>query len=212
MIRRQMAVFSALIGLLNPPTGHAADLTAVVRDTDGQPVPDAVVFIPTGSDALPNQVERMIQRNETFNPFVLPVAAGTTAEFPNEDPFRHHVYSFSPAKQFELKLYGGDELQQVTFETPGAIALGCNIHDNMLGYIFVVEGHLFGKTDQSGNATITGLEDGQVSEAQVWHPRLRGPARRTAQSVTAGQTVNFEIRLKNDRRGRGGSDFEQGVY
>ena len=130
-------------------------------------MPDAVVFVQSDSGSSTNQMEQMVQRNEAFNPFVLPVAVGTTVEFPNEDPFRHHVYSFSPAKQFELKLYCGDELQQVNFESPGVVALGCNIHDNILGYIYVVDTNLFGKTDQDGTVTISGMADGEVGEAQV---------------------------------------------
>ena len=212
MVRQKLAIFSTLAVLLAPLAGGAADLTVSVRDSEGQPVPDAVVFVQSDSGSSTNQMEQMVQRNEAFNPFVLPVAVGTTVEFPNEDPFRHHVYSFSPAKRFELKLYGGDELQQVKFDTPGVVALGCNIHDNMLGYIYVVDTHVFGKTDQDGVVTISGLQDGEIGEAQVWHPRLRGPARRTVMTVTAGQSVTFEIGLKSDRRRQRGNDFEEGVY
>ena len=193
MVRQKLAIFLTLAVLLAPLSSDAAELAVLVRDSDGNPVQDAVVFVQSQSGTTLNQIERMVQRNESFNPFVLPVAIGTTVEFPNEDPFRHHVYSFSPAKQFELKLYGGDELQQVKFETPGVVALGCNIHDNMLGYIYVVDSHVFGKTNEDGAVTISGLQDGEVGEAQVWHPRLRGPARRTATTVTAGQSVTFEI-------------------
>ena len=212
MVRQKLAIYSILAVLLAPIKGEAAELSVLVRDSDGQPVPDAVVFVQSESGTATDQIERIVQRNESFNPFVLPVAIGTTVEFPNEDPFRHHVYSFSPAKQFELKLYGGDELQQVKFDTPGVVALGCNIHDNMLGYIYVVDSHLFGKTNQDGVVTISGMQDNEIGEAQVWHPRLRGPARRTAMTVTAGQSVTFEIRLKSDRRRQRGSDFEEGVY
>lgn len=212
MLHRQVALFLSLACLAIPSTGNGADLSVTVRDSNGEPVADAVVFIQNDGFVARDTQMQMIQRDEMFNPFVLPVASGTVVDFPNEDPFRHHVYSFSPAKQFELKLYGGDEKQQVTFDAPGVVALGCNIHDNMLGYIYVVETDLFGKTSADGTVTITGMSEGQVAEAQVWHPRLRGPARRTAQSVTAGESATFEIRLKPDRRRQSGSDFEEGVY
>lgn len=212
MLRQSGALLLAAALQMTSVSAWGADLSVSVRDSDGQPVADAVVFISSETNSAQSDGARMVQRNESFNPFVLPVSTGTIVEFPNEDPFRHHVYSFSPAKQFELKLYGGEEVQQVVFDAPGAIALGCNIHDNMLGYIYVVDTDLFGKTGPDGTATISGVAEGVEIEAQVWHPRLRGPARRTAQTVMAGQPATFEIRLKPDRRRQTGSDFEEGVY
>ncbi|MBT4739642.1 MAG: methylamine utilization protein [Rhodospirillaceae bacterium] len=190
----------------------AADLTVTVTDKDGKPVPDSVVFLMGGPPTEPGPTVKMVQRDQSFNPDVLAISVGTKIEFPNEDPFRHHVYSFSPAKRFELKLYGGDEVQEVTFDQAGEIAMGCNIHDDMLGYIYVVDTNLLGTTNENGAATISGLEDGSSYEAQVWHPRLRGPTRRTAQTVTATQSATIEIGLKRDRRKQSGSDFEEGAY
>ncbi len=208
------AIVSAL--LTSFPGSHldaqAGSLTAAVSDNNGNPVSDAVVFIVMDGVGDTPDTPKMIQRNQMFVPHVLAVSTGTTVEFPNEDAFRHHVYSFSPAKNFELKLYGGDEVQQVVFDSPGVVALGCNIHDDMLGYIYVVDSHLFGTTGEDGTVTIEGLEDGTEYEAQVWHPRLRGPTRRKAQAVSSGSAANFEIRLKRDRREQSGSDFEEGVY
>ena len=112
-------------------------------------------------------------------------------------------YSFSPAKQFELKLYGGEEMQSAILDAPGAIARGCNIHDNMIGYIYVLETDLFGKTGDDGTVTIASLAEGIEAEAQVRHPHLRGPAPRTAKPVSGGQSVVFEIGLKPDRRKQG---------
>ena len=127
-------------------------------------------------------------------------------------PFVITSILFFPAKNFELKLYGGDEIQQVVFDQPGVVAMGCNIHDNMLGYIYVVDSRLFGTIGADGTVTIEGLENGATYEAQVWHPRLRGPTRRTAQNVSSDSQAEFEIRLKRDRREQSGSDFEEGVY
>jgi len=204
------ALLIGLSGFVTQPL--AGTLTAQVHDSDGNAVANAVVFI-VGDDTAPSsQPARMVQRDQMFVPHVLAVSTGTTVEFPNEDTFRHHVYSFSPAKNFELKLYGGDEIQQVVFYQPGVVAMGCNIHDNMLGYIYVVDSRLFGTSGADGTVTIEGLEDGATYEAQVWQPRLRGPTRRTAQNVSSDSEAEFEIRLKRDRREQSGSDFEEGVY
>lgn len=212
MLRRSVVLPLFLVCLLGLQQSLAADISVTVRDPDGNPISDAVVFVVGSDTTQPGAPIKMVQRNQSFNPDVLAVSVGTVVEFPNEDPFRHHVYSFSPAKRFELKLYGGDEVQQVTFDQAGEVALGCNIHDDMLGYIYVVESNIFGVTDQSGSVTLVGLEDSVSYEAQVWHPRLRGPTRRTAQTLTGGQSASFEIRLKRDRRRQSGSDFEEGVY
>ncbi len=206
------ALSAALAVGLPAVYAEASDLTITVTDTDGQPVSDAVVFLSGDQPTKAGQIVRMIQRNQSFNPDVMVISVGTIVEFPNEDPFRHHVYSFSPAKRFELKLCGGDEVQAVEFYKQGEIALGCNIHDDMLGYIYIVDSNLFGKSGKDGSVTIAGLEDDASYEAQVWHPRLRGPPRRTAQTVTAGQSAKIEIGLKRDRRSQSGSDFEEGVY
>ena len=81
-----------------------------------------------------------------FHPFVLIVPVGAKVSFPNLDPTRHHVYSFSPAKQFELKLFARDQSRSVVFDKPGVVALGCNIHDAMTAFI-VVDGQPLDRED-----------------------------------------------------------------
>jgi len=212
MLRSSSWFTVLLVGVCLAIPAGAATLAVTVVDSEGQPVPNAVVFLDSGTPTEPGPTQQMVQSGQSFNPDVLVVPVGTLVEFPNEDPFRHHVYSFSPAKQFELKLYGGDEIQQTVFDQPGEVALGCNIHDDMLGYIYVVDTNMYGKTDESGKVMIEGGVEGANYEAQVWHPRLSGPTRRTAQTVTMGQPANFKIGLKRDRRNQSGSDFEDGAY
>ena len=90
---------------------------------------------------LPEKPGREIvdQINLEFVPHVKPVVVGSPVYFPNKDDVRHHVYSFSPAKRFELPLYSGTPAAPVVFDRPGIVAIGCNIHDWMLGYIYVAE-------------------------------------------------------------------------
>lgn len=154
----------------------AGDLTVAVTDDKGKPLADSVVLL-TPKFALSGPVEAngdtvMQQQNTLFDPFVLPVQTGTRVSFPNLDEARHHVYSFSKAKPFELRLYGKDESNSIEFETPGVVALGCNIHDNMLAYIYVTDASIYLKTDESGVAAFEGLEDGNY-DVEAWHPGLR---------------------------------------
>jgi plastocyanin len=157
----------------------AADLTVTIRNAAGRPVSDAVVTVHP-VDAPPGQAirfawpQQMDQRNLQFDPFVLVAPVGGQVTFPNRDGVRHHVYSFSPAKRFELKLYGRDESRSVRFEKAGVVALGCNIHDSMVAFIKVVDTPYAAKSDVSGNVTLRGMPSG-AAVVRVWHPYLRGP-------------------------------------
>lgn len=152
----------------------AAPLALLLLDTAGKPVPDAVAYaLPQGRSIPPHQQGRAIidQVQKEFVPYVSVVQTGTLISFPNMDDTRHHVYSFSAAKPFELKLYKGTPSQPVLFDKPGLVVLGCNIHDWMLGYLMVVDTPWFGKSDERGQVRMVDLPAGDYS-LQVWHPRM----------------------------------------
>ena len=159
----------------------AADLTVSVKGDDGTPLPDAVVLVrPAGGAGMGGPIRYswpivMTQQNIAFNPYVLIVPVGSTVAFPNKDTVRHHVYSFSAAKKFELKLYGQQEERTVTFDKAGVVALGCNIHDVMIGYIYVADTPFAAKTNAAGEAVIHGLPGG-AGTLTVWHPDMRAKA------------------------------------
>lgn len=152
------------------PFAAAATLEITVADARGAPVADAVVAaLPKGGPAALRKREAAVeQRDKAFIPLVSVVQAGTAVQFPNRDPIRHHVYSFSPAKSFELKLYAGTPAAPVVFDKVGEVVLGCNIHDHMLAYIYVVDTPWFAKTDASGKARIEGLPAGDY-DLQLTH-------------------------------------------
>ena len=126
----------SLLTLMLPGVAAAADLVVSVRTAAGAPVSDAVVSLPEIRGPLHAAGPyRMAQHDLQFDPFVLVAPVGAEVAFPNLDRVRHHVYSFSPAHPFELKLYGRDESRSVRFDKPGVVALGCNIHDTMVGTI-----------------------------------------------------------------------------
>ncbi|OHC93893.1 MAG: plastocyanin/azurin family domain protein [Sphingomonadales bacterium RIFCSPLOWO2_12_FULL_63_15] len=155
----------------------AGDLNLKLVDAAGRPVSDAVVSvrpaggIPAGPIRFPWPTT-MIQQNVAFVPHVLIVPVGATVRFPNKDKVRHHVYSFSRPAKFEIKLFGQDETRSYTFKTPGAVAVGCNIHDQMTGFIKVVETPFAAKSDAAGTARITGMATG-TAQVTIWHPLLR---------------------------------------
>jgi hypothetical protein len=137
----------------------------------------------------------MDQQNHQFSPHMLVVQAGTEVTFPNSDNVSHHVYSFSPTKTFELGLYKGNVYPPVTFDEPGIVVLGCNIHDGMLGYIRVVDTPHFAVTNAEGVARIEGVSSGDYA-VEVWTPRVRPRELPTPQQIAVGDAeVAAEIRV-----------------
>ncbi len=153
--------------------GWAGNLHVTVLDAKGVPLADAVVSVEVKgvrATAEPGTKADLGQKNRTFVPSVLAVQTGTAVHFPNFDTVRHHVYSFSPIKPFEIKLYSGTPAAPIVFDKPGTAVLGCNIHDRMAGFIHVVNTPYFAKTNAAGVASLD-VPAGDHT-LQVWHPGL----------------------------------------
>lgn len=161
-------VFAAFIS----NASSAATLTADFFDAQGKPVRDAVLTL-KGPAGAPNQAPQadMDQRNQEFAPHVLAVRTGTEIKFPNSDNIRHQVYSFSAPKRFELRLYGGTPSAPVLFDKPGVVVLGCNVHDWMLGYVYVTDDAWFGVSNAQGSLILDQLPPGRYA-ATLWHPQV----------------------------------------
>jgi plastocyanin len=184
--------------------GTAADLHAIVRDEQGQPIADAVVVaMPEGAaaKALRPRRDQVEQVDYEFVPRVKAVVVGSPVAFPNHDNVRHHVYSFSSAKRFDLPLYVGTPAKPVLFDTPGVVTIGCNIHDWMVGYIYVSESPYFATTGADGRADIAGLPAGRYS-VRVWHPLLAAPeaSTRRAADLEADAQMDWQLALKPEVR------------
>lgn len=149
----------------------ANTLQAELVDAHQQPLSDAVITLrgPFGKDLPAPTPGLMDQRDKQFVPHVLAVRTGTAVSFPNSDDIRHQVYSFSPAKRFELRLYQDTPSEPVLFDKPGLVVLGCNIHDWMLGYIYVTDDPWFGVSDEQGRVEIGQLLPGRYA-VTLWHP------------------------------------------
>jgi plastocyanin len=207
-----------LAAALAGPAG-AATVEARVVDRDGDPVEDAVLLAwPAGGEAAAAKGPAIVdvdQKNKEFVPHVSAVRVGTKIRFPNYDQIRHHVYSFSSAKTFEIPLYKGIPADPIVFDEPGVVTLGCNIHDWMQGWVLVTDAPHFGMTNADGRVKLDGLPAGAV-RLRVWHPESKREPEDTEQSVQLadGETrsVAFEIDRKKAwkaRRGgrRGGDSY-----
>jgi plastocyanin len=160
-------IIAASLALLGSVRGVvAADLALDIHDSAGTPVADAVVYAqPAGAAPAVRPGTRAVidQVNKEFVPRVSIVQAGTQVFFPNSDNIRHSIYSFSPAKTFTTKLYSGREAAPLMFDKTGLVVLGCNIHDTMVAWVFIVDTPWFARSGADGAATLKALPNGEYT-------------------------------------------------
>lgn len=164
-------------------------MVQVIDSRTSEPVSDARVIVSNGPSAEPSSAE-MVQKNRQFQPNSLVITSGSEVNFPNRDNTQHHVYSFSPARVFNLELFADQPEAPVTFNQVGIVEVGCNIHDQMQGFILVTDSPLHARTDSSGLATISLAGDAASADrldVKVWHPRLKN----------ALETVDFTLNASN---------------
>jgi plastocyanin len=196
----------ALFSAIGAGAADAGELRGRVVSTDGTGVAGAVVFVrtpttpPPGGAATKSAV--MDQIDKQFVPHVLPIAVGTEVRFPNHDQIHHHVYSFSRVKSFDLPLSKGEEAAPVLFDAPGVVKVGCNIHDWMMGVIFVVPTATFATTDDGGAFTLRDVPSGDVTVA-AWHEASETSLDDATQRVNVSESgvpdVTFTLAVRPDK-------------
>ncbi len=216
-----IALLSCGLFGLSGSYSYAETLNVTVTDSSGKPVKEATVsaYAKGTQNTLPIISKKPVivdQVDKEFISHVTVVQTGTTVSFPNHDQIRHHVYSFSPAKTFEIPLYKGIPTESIVFEQEGVVALGCNIHDWMSAYIRVVDSPYFAVTDKRGLATIT-LPDGEY-ELRYWHPESEQQPSDSTQlfTMSVGQSTSVVVEMSikptvSSRRARL-STFNRGRY
>ncbi len=182
----------------------AGQVHALVKDNEGEIVEDAVVTaIPVDIKSFSKQNNKQIvdQIDKEFLPFIKVVYVNTLLYFPNKDDIRHHVYSFSDAKNFELPLYEGSNAPPVLMDKPGIVTLGCNIHDWMVSYVYVSNTPYFAKTGQKDIAVITDIPAGEYT-MRVWHPRMivaeESTSKRVKISASVDTIIEWQLALKSE--------------
>lgn len=187
----------------------AVDIT--VTDQQGQALEDAVVeLLDPANKQFSQKKAEVKQQDLTFIPFVSAYQSGTAVDFPNMDKTRHHVYSFSPAKVFELKLYANKPEAPVLFDQAGIIALGCNIHDYMQAYIYIGDSPFLQVTDNKGLVTFNDVPDGTY-QLKVWHPWQNADWVVQQVQIKQGQVMKYQLAItaqekpKKPKKGFGAS-------
>lgn len=183
MPRPSLSFAAGLLGLCALPA-LAVPVTVQLRNAAGQPIADAVVAVEIKGRAAKTTTAKaeMGQRDRQFTPQLLIVQTGTAVNFPNFDTVRHHVYSFSPTKVIDIKLYSGTPTEPIVFDKPGVATLGCNIHDRMSAHIVVVDTPLFARSDAMGQASFD-LPAGEHA-VKAWH---------MGQKSTALQALKLDV-------------------
>lgn len=188
---------------------HAQDLEVILADDEGNALSGAVIelLLPDGlrSDYRVTDTHTIDQVDKEFVPHVTTIVAGSEINFPNSDSILHHVYSFSPARTFNIPLYGRGENHDFfeSFPEPGVVEVGCNIHDWMLAYIYVGESQLMAISGEEGRAVLANLPAG-THQLRIWHSRLAQPDNMMLREVTLTQggsiTLDLQVSLQRDRR------------
>ena len=177
---------------------QAAVLNISVSDGAGKPLLDAVALLEPANGKVavkPMADVEVSQAKRQFAPRVTLITLGTKATFPNFDTVRHHVFSFSPIKTFELKLYAGVPNAPITFDKPGVAVLGCNIHDTMAAWIVVADTPWFARSAANGKARIDNVPAGNY-RLRLWHAGLGPGIEPTSVAITVGAAdVEHSARL-----------------
>ncbi len=203
-LRLRLLVSLAICVVFTSCSVGAAPFQATMIDTEGKPIEGAVITLqgPIGGE-LPAQTAIMDQVQKQFAPTVLAVHTSTKVTFPNSDNIRHHVYSFSPAKRFELRLYEGTPSEPITFDKPGVVVLGCNIHDWMVGYIYVTDDPWFATSDATGVAKLQ-LPAGKYT-VTLWHPKSPDLLPQKGPDLTVneqGSAQQYTVKVTDDAEER----------
>ena len=194
-------------------SAFALTLSGSVTTIDGEPVAEAVI---TAEGLLKTKITsakspyKMDQKNQEFKSHILALHVGESVLFPNSDNIQHHVYSFSPTNPFEIQLYKGIPASPISFNKAGIVTLGCNIHDWMVGYIYVTDTPFFVQTDEKGHWQIDLPTDEYT--LTLWHPQLDLPNNTQTQVINfnaKATPIEYKVHLKSTiRTGKHPADSE----
>ena len=173
---RGLSALVALAVVAGVAPARAASVDFASTDSDGHPASFAVAELfplegaPLAPSHLPSQAI-VDQRDETFIPLVTLIQRGGQVVFTNSDHTMHQVYSFSKIRQFAFEIDKGQKSAPVLFDEPGVAAIGCNIHDQMVTFVYVADTPWAVLMDAQGRARLQGVPAGDY-RVSVWDPRL----------------------------------------
>ena len=180
---------------LKVPVVSAHSFSVKVVSSDGIHLRDMVVYA-TWLDGSKDRVSKQStidirQKDKGFDPYIGIVEAGTAITFSNLDDITHHIYSVTGQNRFSYTLKKGEITKEMSVQEPGIIAMGCNIHDWMSGYLLVIDTPYFVMTNEQGLAVLNLNESGKY-RVVVWHPQMK---ERQSRVVSLPQQKELQIKL-----------------
>ncbi len=175
----------------------AGNFKVTLVDSNNDPLPDMVVYFqPLDGMVLPvsNKTVEIGQLDRAFTPYINVMQLGSSANFQNKDDITHHIYSPVGENKFSFKIRAGQSQSKDDFQQPGEVAMGCNIHDWMSGYLYIVDTPLFGKTDAQGRVSIAIEQQGKY-QLVVWHPHLEIENHSVSQQIQWPESTQVTIKI-----------------
>lgn len=182
----------------DPGTGVVQGIVHVSSRGAGKADGSGVVVYLVGFEEPPvASVPELQQKDKDFQPPVLPITAGQSVSFPNQDPYFHNVFSLSPTRSFDLGQYQKGETRVRPFPKTGVVEVYCNIHPQMAATILVLPNRRFARTDAAGRFRIEGVPPGQWS--LFAYDRLAMQPVKAQVTVAAGGSVEVDLRIDETR-------------
>ncbi len=175
----------------------AKDFKVTLVDSNNTPLPDMVVYLqPLGDLVLPvsDKVVEIGQLDRAFIPYINVMQRGNSASFQNKDDITHHIYSPVGENKFSFKIRAGQSQRKDDFQQLGEVAMGCNIHDWMSGYLYIVDTPLFGKSDAQGVVNIPVEQVGKY-QLVIWHPQLETETHSVSQQIQWPETKQVTMKI-----------------
>ena len=166
----------------------------------GTKLADMVVYLePLDGQILERSSKEVVvgQLGKSFAPYISVSQVGSKVNFVNQDDITHHIYSAGSDNKFSFKIRAGKTNSSTLFEHASEVAMGCNIHDWMSGYLLLVNTPHFGKTDEAGQVSFNLAEHGKY-KVVVWHPQMQADNNRMTQEKDITKHDTFTFTLKNE--------------
>lgn len=176
----------------------ANNITVTVLDPTLAEIEGVVVYLTpldkSSINSLTTQTLIISQNNKKFTPYIAVLQKGQKIKFKNQDDVTHHIYSVSGKNRFDFKVKAGEHNNNIDISALGEVAMGCNIHDWMSGYVLVVDTPYFNKTTSTGISNFENIPAGNY-KLTIWHPQLDINNNEFITDVLIQKTQNIKITL-----------------
>jgi len=171
-----------------------------VNSKKGQALADMVVYLePLDGQVLEKSSKKLVvsQRGRSFTPYISVSQTNSKVSFVNQDDITHHIYSAGNENKFSFKIRAGQTNSLTQFDYASEVAMGCNIHDWMSGYLLIVNTPYFGKTDKHGQVNFTIAKQGKY-RIVVWHPQMKNKNSRMIKEKVIVANSDLTFTLSNE--------------